>query len=280
MSTSSTLARASVAAVAVFIGTIPACRLSDVQAPPTLQTLAADQAPNAARSNGDNPNAKTDICHRTGGSAEFILISVAPSAVEPHLAHGDGRLGEAVPGQPGMRFGENCQVEIATFHSTIHWSARGMVRDTDHNGSGNEVILNDPSLLTINGFIVEQRAVLEFDIAQLTQPVGHADLNLAITSGAPTPLTVSVYMYAGDGTVTLSDFAAGSLATSFSYTGQSQVTLDVTTALNSLIASHAAYAGFNFRVPSPTIMGQPQSITFAAFDSPPQPTATLDVRTP
>ena len=281
MSISSNLARASVAAVAVFIGSIPACRSSDVQDPATPRTLAAARASNAARSNGDNANAKTDICHRTGGAAEFILISVAPAAVAPHVAHGDGRLGEAVPGQPGMRFGPNCQAEIAPFHSTIYWSARGMVRDTDHNGNGDVIFLNDPLLASINGFAEEQRGVLEFGIAQLSQPVGHADLTLVVTSAfGHTPFDVHVYMYAGDGAVTLSDFAAGSLVRSFSYAGQMQVTLDVTTALNSLIASHATYAGFNFRAQPADPVSGPHGITFDAFDHPLWPTTTLDVRTP
>jgi hypothetical protein len=180
-----------------------------------------------------------------------------------------------------MRFGPNCQAEIAPFHSTIIWSARGMVRDTDHNGSGDEIFLNDPLLLSINGFAVEQRAVLEFGIAQLSQPVGHADLNLIVTgAGGHMPFDVQVYMYAGDGAVTLSDFAAGLLATSFSYAGQTQVTLDVTNALNSLIASHATYAGFNFRAQLPDIITGPHSIVFSAFDYPLGPTPTLEVRTP
>jgi len=281
MSISSNLARASVAAVAVFLGSIPVCRLTDVQDPATPRTLAAGQTSFAARSNGDNANAKTDICHRTGGATQFILISVATPAVEAHLAHGDGRLGEAVPGQPGMRFGPNCQAEIAPFHSTIFWSARGMVRDTDHNGFGDEIFLNDPLLLSINGFAVEQRGVLEFSIAQLSRLVGHAELNLVVTgAGGHMPFDVQVYMYAGDGAVTLSDFAAGSFATSFSYAGQTQVTLDVTNALNSLIASHATYAGFNFRAQLPDIITGPHSIVFSAFDYPLGPTPTLEVRTP
>ncbi|MGD8869737.1 MAG: hypothetical protein PVI01_19105 [Gemmatimonadales bacterium] len=52
--------------------------------------------------------AKVDICHLTSGANNFILISVAPAAVDAHLAHGDGRVGDLVPGQPDMRFDATC----------------------------------------------------------------------------------------------------------------------------------------------------------------------------
>src|SRR5687768_17334159 len=41
------------------------------------------------------------LCHRTEGSTEFVPLTVAVAAVDPHLAHGDVRVGDAVPGQPG-----------------------------------------------------------------------------------------------------------------------------------------------------------------------------------
>jgi hypothetical protein len=50
---------------------------------------------------------KTEICHRTG-AAQFILISVAEPAVDAHIGHGDGRIGNPVPGQPGTKFSTNC----------------------------------------------------------------------------------------------------------------------------------------------------------------------------
>jgi hypothetical protein len=62
---------------------------------------------------------KVDICHSTGRANHFILITVAESAVAAHLAHGDGRVGGAVPGQPGMMFGPDCRaipaVPLITF---------------------------------------------------------------------------------------------------------------------------------------------------------------------
>lgn len=51
---------------------------------------------------------KVDICHRTSGDNAFIALSVAPTAVEAHLAHGDGLVGSPVPGVPGMKFAADC----------------------------------------------------------------------------------------------------------------------------------------------------------------------------
>jgi len=58
---------------------------------------------------GTEEGPKVQICHRTGnGSYHQIEISV--NAVPAHRAHGDGMIGEAVPGSPGKVFGPGCSV--------------------------------------------------------------------------------------------------------------------------------------------------------------------------
>lgn len=57
---------------------------------------------------------KLAICHRTQGTTEFILISVAAIALDGHLAHGDVRPGDPVPDQPNRTFGSECQMSSAT----------------------------------------------------------------------------------------------------------------------------------------------------------------------
>ena len=52
---------------------------------------------------------KVQICHRTGNGS-FHIIEISVSAVPAHRAHGDGMVGEAVPGSPGKVFTATCGV--------------------------------------------------------------------------------------------------------------------------------------------------------------------------
>jgi hypothetical protein len=53
---------------------------------------------------------KIDICHRTG-SGRYNLINISVNAEPAHRAHGDAKIGEAVPGSPGKVFGPGCVVQ-------------------------------------------------------------------------------------------------------------------------------------------------------------------------
>jgi hypothetical protein len=53
--------------------------------------------------------AKVQLCHRTGNGS-FHMIEVSVSAEPAHRAHGDGMVGEAVPGSPGRVFTASCGV--------------------------------------------------------------------------------------------------------------------------------------------------------------------------
>ena len=52
---------------------------------------------------------KVELCHRTGNGS-YHLISVSVNAEPAHRAHGDGKIGEAVPGSAGRTFGAGCSV--------------------------------------------------------------------------------------------------------------------------------------------------------------------------
>jgi hypothetical protein len=52
---------------------------------------------------------KVDLCHRTGNGS-YHLISVSVDAEPAHRAHGDGKVGEGVPGQSGSTFGPGCSL--------------------------------------------------------------------------------------------------------------------------------------------------------------------------
>ena len=51
---------------------------------------------------------KTELCHRTNGKKGFVKISVAAPAVPAHLDHGDGGIGDPVPGMEGYEFDASC----------------------------------------------------------------------------------------------------------------------------------------------------------------------------
>ena len=61
------------------------------------------QAPN------EEQGPKVQLCHRTGNGS-YHLIEVSVNAEPAHRAHGDGKIGEAVPGSPGKVFDSGCNV--------------------------------------------------------------------------------------------------------------------------------------------------------------------------
>lgn len=58
----------------------------------------------------DSDGPKVTLCHRTG-SGRYNLIEVSVNAEPAHRAHGDAKIGEAVPGRPGSVFGPGCVVQ-------------------------------------------------------------------------------------------------------------------------------------------------------------------------
>jgi len=65
--------------------------------------------------------AKVVICHRTSSdSNSFIRLEVAGAALSGHLAHGDARVGDPVPGMPDYEFGEDCAPALAVVVMTYN----------------------------------------------------------------------------------------------------------------------------------------------------------------
>jgi hypothetical protein len=60
----------------------------------------------------DEEGPKVQLCHRTGAGF-YVLIEVSVNAEPAHRAHGDGKIGDPVPGpgNAGKRFGPGCQVQ-------------------------------------------------------------------------------------------------------------------------------------------------------------------------
>ena len=127
---------------------------------------------------------KIDICHRTQDGQKFVLVSVAESALDAHMAHGDGRVGDLVPGAPGRRFGPDCS---AVMTSTVIYSnfGPGMAFDTDPTHSW-----------TINGFAgpgVGQQAISQRFVPDDTATFGSAQVALSLFSGTA---SVAVFLQA------------------------------------------------------------------------------------
>ena len=223
---------------------------SDLQTPSTPSAVIADGAM------ANSAVAKVSLCHRSEETNSYILISIAPAAVPAHLAHGDGQVGDPVPGQPGKVFGADCVPQLAPpFVVGLSPSASGYIRDANLDGSGDQIfptgliqIFKTPDY--------EERGIFEFDLTGIPGPVGHARLSLYVqqAGGAFVPLPLGVFAYAGDGALTLADFAAGTQVASIDLPNiplpppATLVTIDVTAGINSLIAAHAHFAGLNLRI--------------------------------
>ena len=55
----------------------------------------------------ESTGTKVELCHRTGNGS-YHLISVDVSAEPAHRAHGDGKIGETIPGTG--TFGPGCVI--------------------------------------------------------------------------------------------------------------------------------------------------------------------------
>jgi len=49
-----------------------------------------------------------EICHASKGASGYLRITIADKAVPAHLGHGDGLVGDPVPGHPSMEFNAAC----------------------------------------------------------------------------------------------------------------------------------------------------------------------------
>ena len=81
----------------VFTLTLAACDAADPVAPATATLPTASAA------------AKSDVCHYDADADTYHLINIADRAIDAHIAHGDARPGETVPGSNGdFAFDDAC----------------------------------------------------------------------------------------------------------------------------------------------------------------------------
>lgn len=151
----------------------------------------------------------------------------------------------------------------------------GSVRDVDVYGAKNGVadsVLDGGLVQVLNVPSMEDRGLVEFRMSELAgTTVSSAELVLPVfDSNGPFPYAIDVFGYAGDGNLTLSDWSAGSLLASFTFSGEAAVTVDATSFLGDALAHGWAYAGFNLRFASPSALDDNGPyIAFGAHDCPP-----------
>jgi len=140
-------------------------------------------------------------------------------------------------------------VDDATLWDGLQFSKDG-VADFMNRGSSVQILDVDRPVQPF-----ENRGIFEFDITNLVHADSAITLNMPVNSSlGPYPFTLDLYTYAGDGIVSLGDFNAGSLHSSFDYSGESLITFDVTTFITDLLTTPATYAGFNLQFSVPSII--------------------------
>lgn len=72
----------------------------------SLVTAGAQSA--EARDDSHQGARRVKLCHRTGSGA-YTKITMADAALGVHIAHGDGAIGDPVPGMAGYEFDANCR---------------------------------------------------------------------------------------------------------------------------------------------------------------------------
>ena len=108
-----------------------ACSSADNPAAPSPINTATTASASLAGSGVEARTTKVDICHKTEAMNRFIALSVAAPAVEAHVSHGDGRPGQAVPGQPGMTFTADCTITASVRVITVtgRWTGSSYLFD-------------------------------------------------------------------------------------------------------------------------------------------------------
>lgn len=114
------------------------------------------------------------------------------------------------------------------------------------------------------------RGIIEFDVSGVSSPVTASFLRLyRNASEGPFPFQVDVFSYPGDGTLTVADYNAGSLVSSFSYNNEAAVDIDLTAAARQAVSDSYDYLGLNLRMSLPYPEGEALSyISFGSLEYP------------
>lgn len=183
--------------------------------------------------------AKSDVCHYSADTGTFQLINISDVAIEKHIAHGDAKPVDAVPGSPGNYFGADCEVMEGVAYGDVVWTSGPGVSGiqttftmfegiTDGDGYGKATQVNgDVTRVTtatcvrIDGYEVNWGGyVMDSTVAsEIGQPIigwakdGATDMIggwFAGFPGYPNPCSNAALTFNGTGTVTAGDLVVAS----------------------------------------------------------------------
>lgn len=85
---------------------VTACSKPAAPTSPTASTLSAiDARPDSSSAGGPG---QVTLCHAQDSRGTYIPLTISAAAEAAHRAHGDGAVGEQLPGDPTMMFGAGC----------------------------------------------------------------------------------------------------------------------------------------------------------------------------
>lgn len=166
--------------------------LSNVAASEVIQ-IQVQVGPTTAVIVSQERTGQVSLCHAEGNGS-YHLISVAPDAEPAHRAHGDGRIGDPVPGQPNKIFDESCRPAGPSI---------AIVKSTNGEDANNAP---GPSIVAGSAVTWEYR-VANTGTVLLTGIVVSDDQGVAVACGSQTSLAAGVSMTCtGAGMATLGQY--------------------------------------------------------------------------
>jgi hypothetical protein len=136
---------------------------------------------------------KVTLCHKEGNNS-YHSIDVSVNAEPAHRAHGDGKVGDPVPGAPGMTFDENCRVAGPAVE--IRKSTNG---DDANEAPGPSIRVGSP--------VTWQYLVTNIGTVNLTNVAVDDDRGVAVNCNGQTTLAPAASMTCtGTGVATLGQY--------------------------------------------------------------------------
>ena len=131
---------------------------------------------------------KVSLCHSTGNGS-YHLIDVSVNAEPAHRAHGDGKVGDPVPGRPTQTFDANCQ-------------AVGPAVDIEKSTNGEDADEAPGPTITVGSAVTWQYVVANTGTVNLSNVMVTDDKNVVVTCPTATLTPGQSMTCTGSGTAT------------------------------------------------------------------------------